>query len=141
MSCSVRTAHCANDRVYCTDALKRSLNTMVRLRAMGEQKLSMLRIGYDAASVPEGGSVVVSSVATFTKTVNKEPAGSGFHTFALRQAGVYGAHIAAGSGTPLSSHTASCMIIVHSRYASTMSGCSATPWGHTFTWHHLMASR
>ena len=61
----------------------------------------MLRIGYDAASVPEGGSLVVSSVATFTKTVDKEPAGSIFHTFALRQAGVFGARIAAGSGPRL----------------------------------------
>ncbi len=68
---------------------------------MGEQRLTMLRIGYDAALVPEGGSLVVSSVATFTKTINKEPAGSIFHTFALRQAGVFGARIAAGCGTQL----------------------------------------
>ena len=69
---------------------------MVKSHAMGEQRLQMLRIGYDAASVPEGGCLVVRSIASFTKTIRKEPAGSAFHKFALRQAGVYGAHIAAG---------------------------------------------
>ncbi len=73
------------------------LSNVGQVDAMGEQRLELLRIGYDAASVPEGGCLVVSSVASFTKTIRKEPAGSAFHTFALRQAGVYGAHIAAGT--------------------------------------------
>lgn len=114
---------------------------LVKSEAMGEQRLSMLRICYDAASVPEGGSLVVSSVATFIKTVNKEPAGSGFHTFALRQAGVYGAHIAAGSGVPLNRRLASHIMTLHSQYATAMLGSPRHPQGPTLICHPWMASR
>ena len=53
--------------------------------------LSMVRqrfIGYDADAVPEGGFVVVSSVAVFVQAAWLEPAGFAYHEVAKLQRGV-----------------------------------------------------
>ena len=52
--------------------------------------VSMLRITWDAAAVPEGGFHIASSPAAFAKAVGKEPAGAPFHEYAMRQAGLIG---------------------------------------------------
>ena len=52
---------------------------------------SMVRqrfIGYDADAVPEGGFIVVSSVAAFVKAASFEPAGFAYHEVAKLQRGV-----------------------------------------------------
>ena len=46
-----------------------------------------LRLGYDPSAVPEGGYVVLSSVATYQKAHWYEPAGHLFHEKALRSVG------------------------------------------------------
>ena len=57
---------------------------------MGEVSLTMLRIAYESAAVPEGGFSIACSPAAFVKAVGKEPAGKPFHEYAMRQAGLYG---------------------------------------------------
>lgn len=51
----------------------------------------MLRLGWDAAAVPEGGQEVYLAMAGMSKTWNKDPAGHIYHEYCLKQAGLFGA--------------------------------------------------
>lgn len=53
---------------------------------------TLLRIQYDIALLPEGGSEHCLSAAAPVKHVNKDAAGAVFHEYAMRQAGLFGEH-------------------------------------------------
>ena len=52
---------------------------------------SVLRLEYDIAAVPEGGSQVYCKYAGLVKSIKKDAAGHAYHEKSLMQAGLYGA--------------------------------------------------